>query len=288
MIVAPHEKGKHLMQWSGLLRASLADGKPLSPGTIAYEKGDSKWFQKLVPADHDQAVESSEILPAFPALKLGPARPKAENAERVAPSRKAHSDTVSARSLLESSSTRGEYGTVIHFWFEQIQWLEDAPLDESVTRLHHQARQLVPHRTQQEISKWWESFQRYLDKPRVADLLKRDSYEQHNPLKLEPPVRDRIAVWQVECERPVHFFRSQDELTVGVIDRLVLGLDEAGKVAVAQIIDYKTDRLDSAGDLVRLGSEYQIQLDAYADVIAQLFQLDRTLIDTELVFLRSI
>lgn len=72
----------------------------------------------------------------------------------------------------------------------------------------------------------------------------------------------------------------------GRIDRLVLGRTD-GRVVWADVVDYKTDRIDSPLDRERVVEFYAGQITAYRHVVADMFDLERTAVTGRLLLLST-
>jgi ATP-dependent exoDNAse (exonuclease V) beta subunit len=75
------------------------------------------------------------------------------------------------------------------------------------------------------------------------------------------------------------------ELMNGSFDRVVLGMDKNGKLKCADILDYKTDRVESETEREERRIHYQPQLDAYMRAIAKLTGLAPTAVRANLVWI---
>jgi ATP-dependent exoDNAse (exonuclease V) beta subunit len=81
--------------------------------------------------------------------------------------------------------------------------------------------------------------------------------------------------------------RSENKLVPGSIDRLVV-IKSGGKAIAADVIDFKTDDLDS-GDKKAFSAKvefYRPQMEAYRTAAARLLTLDAASVTARLIFLR--
>jgi len=69
-----------------------------------------------------------------------------------------------------------------------------------------------------------------------------------------------------------------------VFDRVIVCHDEAGRVSTVSIVDFKTDRIRSAADLVSGIERYSSQLNLYRRVAGILTGLEVEKINCSLVF----
>jgi ATP-dependent exoDNAse (exonuclease V) beta subunit len=202
----------------------------------------------------------------------------------VQPSR--HSvHTVRLEDVLPSSNSIGRaFGTLIHAWFEQVDWLDDGPPAEEV--LLRAERRLEPHLLDVEDCR--RNFRRMLKHPAVAAVLSRKTYLAMGGIMapaLTPGTADGDVALRVQQER--HFAVPLGaEFVRGCIDRLVL-LVRGDEVLAADIVDYKTDAVDSLNPEVwaERVKGYRQQLRLYQRAVAHLYDLSPDRVTARLVFL---
>ena len=75
---------------------------------------------------------------------------------------------------------------------------------------------------------------------------------------------------EVYNEQPIVAVTDKNEWLSGTIDRLVLTVDDHGKVTAAHIIDFKTNQLDPTQEksYKNLKTEYTSQMTAYREHVA--------------------
>jgi len=144
-------------------------------------------------------------------------------------------------------SDAAAFGRAVHEIFEQIEWN-----DETIPELLKQFRQKTPAAT--------DEVARCLDTEEIGELFKSDT---------------QAEVWR---ERAFELVVG-GEFCSGVFDRVVLRKDNA------EIIDFKTDRVDSNG-LAEAVQRHQPQLALYRRVLARLTGLKEEAITCRLVFTR--
>jgi ATP-dependent helicase/nuclease subunit A len=264
--------------FGGLLRATLALGKPASGGQVLYEHGDAQWWRTLpAPAGAGAVQPESDGTRSVPAtIALAP--PKARRTkglERTSPSALEGGTRLLAESVLRPRSAAAlGAGTLVHAWLEQVEWLDGGLPADDVFRE-------VAGKLRHEIGDVWNEldpliarFRQQLAAPAVAAALVRSAYDQ-------------FAADEIDVRRERKFaHRVQDELLSGSIDRLVV-LQCGGKAIAAEILDFKTDELP-AGDkaaLKKRSEHYRPQIEAYRAAAAGLLDLDATQIGCKLVFL---
>jgi ATP-dependent exoDNAse (exonuclease V) beta subunit len=85
---------------------------------------------------------------------------------------------------------------------------------------------------------------------------------------------------EVFCERRIAF-RTETDLVNGIVDRLIL-YRQNGTVIAADVIDYKTDTANSAGDIETLCEFYHNQLRQYERSMQTIYGLDSSRIVSRL------
>ncbi|MEX0741205.1 MAG: PD-(D/E)XK nuclease family protein, partial [Phycisphaeraceae bacterium] len=118
-----------------------------------------------------------------------------------------------------------------------------------------------------------DNFLNMIAQPDIAAALSRAAY---------PAEADVV----VKREHPFAL-RLDDTLVTGLFDRLVLIRDPTGRTTHAEVLDYKTDRVDAddAAALDQLISRYRPQLETYRDAAARLYNISRSQVKTKLVLL---
>ena len=271
MIVAPNERERTLPKtYAGLLRATLTDGATLSDAALAYQCGDPRWHDK---APRPDAAAAEPACPVGPIALAPPAMERRRGLERQSPSSLEGGQRISLASVLApADSLAFAYGTLIHAWLEQVQWLDDGePDDETLRR--------VAAKLATDIG----SLAKNLDQPLAAFRRMLKSNEVRRVL-CRPAEKGE---WDVLRE---HRFavRDGDTLLAGSIDRLVLART-GGKVSAADIIDYKTDEIP-AGNAAALAERvefYRPQIEAYRRAVQKLFDLPLERVTGRLVFLSA-
>ena len=280
MIVGPSAKNEKSLHktFAGLLRAALTDGQPLAPGQIAWEIGDGQWFRNPGVDVQPSAAEASARAESLPPLEVRLATPQIRRwrgLQRVSPS------GLEGGTRVRLSETRGEhgdraaalaYGTLIHAWFEQIEWLDDVPPGEA--QLREVAAALPDLALSGEyIDRLLAEFRHMLARPGISACLRRTAY------------RDWAGdALNVERERPFAV-REGDQLLVGSIDRLVT-VYRQGRAVAAEIMDFKTDALaaDDPEALARKVEFYRPQLSAYRSAVCSMLQQDASRVRAKLLF----
>ena len=290
MIVAPsadNERSLH-KTFGGVLRAALTDGQKLEPEQFAYETGDRQWFTNPgVERERSEAevATKAESLAPLEVKLAAPARRRWRGLERVSPS------GLEGGTHVRLSDARGAdraaamaRGTLIHAWFEQIEWLDEGPPSDD--RLREVAVALGDLAlSQEDIGRLLAEFHDMLARPLVASVLRRDNY--YPQIEAALAKSDRNVQLRVENERPIAV-RDADRLLVGNIDRLIT-VFQNNKAIAADIIDFKTDSIPPE-DAKALGAKsmfYQPQVHAYRKAVCGTMRIPEQNINARLIFVHT-
>jgi ATP-dependent exoDNAse (exonuclease V) beta subunit len=264
LLTAPKGKGKDpSFTYADLMRQAI-DGSPVI-GCI-FESGDPHWW--LVIKDAGAAGEETEsdadIITApssltFISSKAGQRRSIYRTASQLE-----EEQGVSILELLnDSGGDERSYGLFVHRLCEKISWLDaslpsvDALLGASDMRAddwHCRAAQ---------------AFVQAIANPHIAGLFQRTRY-------------GGIGV-ELFCERSFVIRLDDGSLLAGTFDRLVVGEDSTGKFA--EVIDFKTDRLNAGENLESRIGRYTPQLEAYRTAAARIVQAPVDRVRATLAFL---
>jgi ATP-dependent exoDNAse (exonuclease V) beta subunit len=250
---------------AGVVRAALADPGVPEPDRVLFAHGDATWWRSVA-------------WPATASLSPEPPPPDTitltglpTTIERVLATRPAHRAAGAGhrlRDLLrrEDDAAR-DRGTALHALFERIEWLEEAPLDDTQAMVSR-VRSVAPRRGIEWARTMVTEFTTALEARAVRAVMSRGDRR-----------RDRVRVWR---ERPFAAI-VEDRLRQGVIDRLVVSVDEEGRAVAATVIDFKTDAV-SADEAAVQAEAYRGQLEAYRDAAARLAGLDAEAVRMVLLF----
>ena len=285
MIIPPQSNDKKKQPplpktFAGLLRAALTDGLPTPPKTVAYESGDAGWMNAPDSPQPAKAAAGERPAPLPPAIGLAPlgnAPPRIR--ESVSPSSLEGDRRVNVAQFFktgrESILLRG---TVVHAWFEQIEWLDDGLPDDD-TLLQVAAEAGAPRK---EAARWLSEFRAAVKQEGVAAPLMRSFYETH------PTLGDHLTAActaEVFAELPI-FVRDGENVLEGFIDRLVVLFDGDGPIA-AEVLDFKTDGIENDKQLKEKVNHYQPQVEAYLRAVSQMWKLPAGAVAGRLIFVEK-
>lgn len=293
MFIPPVTSSRTPASFAGVLMASLTEDRLAPADTTVFRMGDPNWFEQLPEMTTAAARTPSSTGKVSRRIQLASTRERSRGLRREAPSR--HEETRlnlpfaggAPRKKSTDSSTLDPKlrGTVIHTWFEHIQWIDNGglPDDEKLDQLV--ASLLIPA---DELSKLKLTFRKMLQQDGTVEALTVDGvlnlpqFETH-----AAKVRNGKAVLRVEPERPFVIKRN-GAIVVGTIDRLVL-LELNGKLVAADILDYKTDRLTGNREswIADRIQHYGGQLEEYRNAVNACFGIPVTHISTRLLLLEA-
>ncbi|MFO1091709.1 MAG: 3'-5' exonuclease [Planctomycetaceae bacterium] len=271
---------KSTKSYAGILRSTLAPSATTTAGSVLYECGDPQWH-----VGSPLAAPAVKAATVTPTRFTPPAGVRRRGRESQAPSQLKGGRRLSIRDVLRSADDRAvQRGRLLHAWFEQLKWIDDAlPTDDDLRR---SARRLEC--TDELVAECAREFQSLLAADGLSRILCQAAYRESLGDLFGPDFRagDDLEI-VIEQERRFDVVLD-DELVSGSIDRLVL-LKRGGKVVAADILDFKSDAIygDRQTAVAWLVEAYAGQLQCYARAVAQLHQLPQEAIRTRLVLLAT-
>jgi len=180
-------------------------------------------------------------------------------------------------------------GTLMHAWFEAVEWLDYGQPGRS--ELQDLGRTVILMGL--DVANLIDQFEQALRRPAIAALLTRATYEKPagKRAERESAVHLRPGLvhprWQVWRERPFAL-REGDGILSGKIDRLVV-LYDGDRAVAADLIDFKTDRVsaEEPQSLEARVEHYRPQLEAYRRATARLLGLDEAQVSARLAFVEA-
>ena len=231
----------------------------------------ASWGKGIVKPKVEEAEAEATTLGLAPST--GP-----RSLPRRSPSAGAVGRGVSVASLLGGGGG-ARRGTLVHRWFEELEWIEEFELDEARLLALSEARGAEPAVRRDAL----EIFRGALEKPEVREALSRAKCAA--PADSEPEVRNEYSFSIVlRGGAGEEGTAGPEELWSGSIDRLVLARRD-GEVVYAEILDYKTDLVAPDEDLSERAEHHREQLEGYRRVVAAQTGLAPETIVMRLLFL---
>ncbi len=300
MVIAPSRKSERKIPKTiaGLLRSALTNGAA-EPETRLYEHGQPDWCVKnsataqieatAIEAESGNAVSApSQTVATGSGIRFAPMPSGRERGmQRTAPSKHAAHRKVRLSSVVRHDNLPAmERGTVIHAFFEMIEWL-DSEAAPSEAALLAKANELTTGGL--DPQRMVSDFQEMLQQPDIVRGLTSSSYRPPRDLPLSAEVQHALAAAKPEQIRlEVHnehpfAVRDDGQIVSGFVDRLVLiFLDN--QLMACDVVDFKTDTLDprNPAAVSEKVNYYRSQLDSYRRVVSQLYRLPVQRISTRL------
>lgn len=223
----------------------------------------------------ESAKTEAAALPkaAIVSLALAPST-STRNLARRSPSAEEGGRRLRAEQLFRARGA-ADRGTMVHAWLKPLEWIESFEPDE--------ARWLA-------LGEAWEP---ELGRRREALRELRDALEQDEIREALSRAGCRApegAALEVSAEHAFSIVLTgedgQEQLWSGSIDRLVVARRD-GRVVWAELLDYKTDRVEGEDGLRERVEFYRPQLEHYARVVAEQTALAVDAISRRLVFLSA-
>lgn len=252
MVGAPSKTNESALPktYAGIVRAALVGDGAIAERSVVYEAGDADWHAQL---SEDTTGGGAVAAPLeISRVSLAGDAGRNRGLARRSPSSMEGGTRIDLADRMRLDAGGRDFGTAIHARLEAIEWLEDASLDTN-----------GPHAS---------SFTKMIERPAIRQLLSRDAYPTD-------------AVLEVLREQPFAV-RLDDVVLRGTFDRVVLTRSE-GAVIAAELIDFKTDTVDSRDALAERIAHYRPQIDAYRRALARLYTLAPEAITAKLAFVST-
>jgi ATP-dependent helicase/nuclease subunit A len=289
MYIPPLSSSRTPASFAGVLLASLTDDQAAPPEQILYECGDGGWHHNVA----DMKVMSTHATSAegkgrsVPRVSLAPLTERRRGLRRETPSQ--HDSTrivappVERLADLATVDPR-KRGTLIHAWFEEVEWLQDGPPGER--QLRQIAAELSVHETT--VDELLPEFYNMLNQPNTSRLFTRPAQIELPVFReFEEQVRNGTAEIHAENERPFVLKRN-GAIVQGIIDRLVV-LRVKGRPVAADVVDFKTDKVtaETATWVSHKTRHYAVQLDQYRTAVQTCFGMESNAVSTRLALLEA-
>ncbi len=283
LYLSTHPAGSdHKQNFDSLLQSVLASNKDEvgKAEAVLYEFGHSEWYATL--SKNEPIEEASDESSARRITLRSDADSAPVRSLRIAaPSTIGQTfEPVPLENAFSFSQSIGaSFGTIIHAFFEHVQWLDEYVLDRQRLRQIALAAISPEELRHVNIDKLIDSFELMLQLRSVRTALSESRYKRSH----FGSVPDRV---DIDNERVISLVMN-DRLISGTIDRLVV-LMKDGRPYAAEIIDFKTDVYDDSMTLLWVQDRidhHRPQLEIYAKVVAELFNIPEERIATHVVLL---
>ena len=262
-----------------LVKDALCPDAKMEPAVTLYEAGDKHWFM-------DNTLSRAEIgkplEPKTPEVRLARRRVKRRYLETIAPSQIAIGERVrlSERFAQGRQAEARNFGTLMHIWLSQIQWLETGQGVPARDRLKALAQGFEERL---DIDAAYEKLVQLAEGDVLRQVLVRDQYLAELKSRLDGIPEDSLL--EVRNEQPIAG-RHQSGIVSGTVDRLIL-VRSGGQLIGADVLDYKTDLNESTSETAQQKKldRYAAQMATYRTVLMTSLRLDESRIGSKLVLL---
>lgn len=256
--------------YATLLRRSLStlgESESFEGNETLFEAGDPLWHES---AGGAQPASVPAAAPTPFALNLAPPGNTSRRTLRMtSPSSLESAGRVKVADLLSLSPSRArKRGSVIHGWFELVEWIEDGQPDDGTLRQHALQNQQVEG---DEVETMLADFKAMLARPGVVAALRRPTLAPGRTLDIW---RERLFAAKVG-----------DEISRGQFDRVVIQR-KGDNILQATLIDFKTDRPTESGFDAAI-EQYKPQMQAYRTALCVLLGVEPNAVGTSLLFVET-
>jgi len=229
--------------------------------TVLFERGQSDWYRRLGPRP---APAAEPPLAGTPPENYAELKSSRKRLMLVEPS--AQEAVVRPAAALFSRENRDvlDFGSAIHHLFEQIAWIEEADVSE-ILRNWRKAADVSPD-VERDVSR---QFAEALESAEVRKALSRPE--------------GRAELWR---EKRFEIVLGDGEWISGAFDRVIIHRDAGGCVTRAEILDYKSNRVETESQIEKTAEGYRPQLSLYRRALARILAVPSSAISLRLLFTR--
>ena len=268
VVVGGSRKGENL-NLGKILRSQW--GWPEAQVEGELEVGDSK-AEKFFGSKKAEVPADSGV-----AEGVGTAPRKAEvRLELESPSAREGGGKVRLAHVIAQNSGRAlDRGTRIHAWLSRIEWQEGKGPESN--RWVTESPEL-----------WWGMEEKEVTKEaeEVADQVKKGMEWVFGKKDWEKrwSGATELEVWREKSFAVVWEREGVTQVLTGTFDRVVVARDGKGKAVGAEVVDFKTDRLEGEKERRERAEYYRPQLEAYAEAVSKLTGLGREKVTTRIAW----
>jgi ATP-dependent helicase/nuclease subunit A len=278
IVLPPGSKSGDSLVLSELVRARLVvgggggggeemeDGE--EPGLLWRAPGSVEDWAAGIAAEADPGKAAEGFAEPAPSLVM-PVAPSPRALVSRSPSSMEGGATDRGHDLLEPRTTGAlDRGTALHFWLEQVEWLDGFDATDADLLARARARGL----DHPELEAWLAEFRAALVRPEIVGLLTEPTDGLSREVRNE---RDFALRLDDDGSGPC--------LLSGSMDRLVI-TRQAGQITALDIIDWKSDAAADDDALQQRIAYYTPQLQSYHRAAASLFGTSEGVITCQLAF----
>jgi ATP-dependent exoDNAse (exonuclease V) beta subunit len=180
-----------------------------------------------------------------------------------------------AHVIAQNSGKALDRGTRIHAWLSKVEWHEGKGAE--ARRWVEEAPELWWGMEEKEVRQEAEEVAVQMQKGMDWVFGKKDWEKRWSGLA-------NLEVWREKSFAVVWEREGKREVLNGTFDRVVVARDGKGKAVGAEVVDFKTDRLDGEKERTERAEYYRPQLEAYAEAVSKLTGLDREKVTTRIAW----
>jgi ATP-dependent exoDNAse (exonuclease V) beta subunit len=177
--------------------------------------------------------------------------------------------------IAQNSGTALDRGTRIHAWLSKVEWQEGK--GPEVKRWMEEAPELWWGMEEKEVKMEAEEVAVQMQKGMEWVFGKKDWEKRWSGVV-------KLEVWREKSFAVVWEREGEQGVLTGTFDRVIVGRDGKGRAVGAEVVDFKTDRLDGEKEKTERAEYYRPQLEAYAEAVSKLTGLDREKVTTRIAW----
>jgi len=177
--------------------------------------------------------------------------------------------------IAQNSGKALDRGTRIHAWLSKVEWQEGK--SPEAERWVEEAPELWWGMEEKEVRQEAEEVAVQMKKGMEWVFGKKEWEKRWSGVT-------KLEVWREKSFAVVWKREGEREVLTGTFDRVVVGRDGKGKAVGAEVVDFKTDRLDGDKDKKERAEYYRPQLEAYAEAVSKLTGLGREKVTTRIAW----
>jgi ATP-dependent exoDNAse (exonuclease V) beta subunit len=273
LVIAPEGAENPPLTLASIVRGAFSLGHgALEPSSVVWssKRNDAAWTRHE--RFHATAAAARPSVAQRGPLVFANARRSVEP-ERRSPSKLGVARRTATSELFESPAAGARRrGSRWHAWFERIEWLEAFRDGDAELLAHASARGLGGEGLDDDLRE----FRAALRRPVLGALLSRASHGDAD-----------VVVWRERrFAQLLDLEQDPRQLQTGAFDRVV-AVRERGVVVRAEVLDFKTDRVEGEPQLAARTEHHAPQMHAYRAAVARCFDLDPAQVAARLVFVAA-
>ncbi len=268
MISLPPPKSTSSITHASVLRAQLCRESENNQKDITinntrytrlYESGNRDWYKAIALNKTPSAKKSQQI--SLREFASKPSRRK--KLEYIEPSKQDEFECKASKLFDSKSGRTRDFGSAIHSLFEQIEWIEDADIENI-------------------IEKWLETSTDTAEVKRdVCEQFRTSVQKAGIKAALSKPASSGIVnLWR---EKKFEIIKD-GKIISGMFDRITIIRDISGAPSQAVIIDYKSNIIQTDEQITAAIEKYRDQMFLYRQALSYILQLPEKMISCQIIF----